>query len=282
MSNFVEIPDLSNEQFDRFSELVYRKASIHLKEHKITLLSNRLRKRLRVLGMQDYDEYYTYLQKSSQSQAEMVHFLEVVTTNESYFWRTTQNFEALKNFALPELLKQFPKEKLMFWSAGCSTGEEPYNLTIELIESMKKHSIFDFEVIASDISTRVVDFAKEGHYNGRKIEKIPESILKRYFRPDPKNEGYYQVRHDIKKRIRFEVENLFTASHPGMHCIFCRNVMIYFKREDQEKLVNRFHEMLKPGGFLFIGHAESLQMMNTGFQVQNTANGVFYRKKIAG
>lgn len=278
MSTFADIPDLSKEQFDRFAELVYRKASIHLKEHKVTLLSNRLRKRLRILGLTDYDEYYDYLQKGSQTATEMVHFLEVVTTNESYFWRTTQNFEALKQFALPILLKDFHKQTLQFWSAGCSTGEEPYNLTIELIESMKQYSIFDFHVLASDISTRVVDFAREGRYNGRKIEKIPEPVLKRYFRPDPKKEGYYEVRYDIKRRIEFQVENLFTAEHKGLHCIFCRNVMIYFKREDQEKLVNRFCDMLHPGGFLFIGHAESLQMMNTGFQVQNSPKGVFYRK----
>jgi len=204
---FVELPDMSSDQFDQFAKLIHELAGIHLKEHKLTLLSNRIRKRLRSLNMQSYDDYYRLLQNDDRG--EMVHFLEVVTTNESYFWRTTQNFEALKIHALPEVLKLYRNEEIKIWSAGCSTGEEPYNLTIELIESMRKVGFFNFRIIATDISTRVVQFAKEGRYSGRKIEKIPPDIMKRYFAPLPNDPEVFEVREDLKKKIEFRVENLF-------------------------------------------------------------------------
>lgn len=275
MSLFQDIPDLTPEQFQKFAQLIHKEAFINLKETKITLLSNRLRKRLRALSLKTFDEYYDYLIRNRST--ELKFFLEVVTTNESYFFRTTQNFDLLKESLLPDLLKSFPGETLMFWSAGCSTGEEPYNLAIELNEAIKVSGIFPFHIIASDISQRVVDFARQGKYNGRKIEKIPHPILSRYFRKEDE-EGNYVVREDIKQKIEFRLENLFTSSISNMHCIFCRNVMIYFSREDQEALANRFFRALKPGGYLIIGHSESLHMMNTPFESVHYQNGVAYHK----
>ncbi|MBU43760.1 MAG: hypothetical protein CMN76_11110 [Spirochaetaceae bacterium] len=278
MTSFSEIPDLDGEQFQRFARLIHEKAHIHLKDHKITLLSNRLRKRLRALKLASYDDYFRYINDEATAKQEMVHFLEAVTTNESYFWRTTQNFEALKKHVLPELVKAYRGSRLKFWSAGCSTGEEPYNLAIEIVESMKSLGHFEWELLGSDISNRVVDFARAGIYSGRKIERIPENILRRYFRKLDDQDAY-QVRQDLREKIKFDTENLFEANHPGQHCIFCRNVMIYFNRQDQEKLVNRFYDMLVDGGYLFIGHAESLQMLDTGFKTRPTEEGVLYQKQ---
>ena len=278
MTSFSEIPDLSIEQFQRFAKLIHEKAHIHLKEHKVTLLSNRLRKRLRALQLESYDDYFKYISDEQTAQKEMVHFLEAVTTNESYFWRTTQNYEALKKNVLPELIKSFRGQKLKFWSAGCSTGEEPYNLAMELVESMKSLGHFEWELLGSDISNRVVEFARQGIYSGRKIEKVPENILRRYVRK-LEDQDAYQVRDDLRQKIDFQVENLFQARHRGLHCIFCRNVMIYFNRDDQQKLVNRFYDMLVDGGYLFIGHAESLQMLDTQFTTRPTEEGVLYQKR---
>lgn len=278
MSTFQEIPDLTPEQFTKFAQVIHEWAGIHLKDHKITLLSNRLRKRLRILSLNNYDEYYNYLLRDKT--AEMVHFLEVVTTNESYFWRTTQNYDALKTIALPEVLKLYHNQEIQIWSAGCSTGEEPYNLAIELIESMRKVGFFNFKITATDISNRVVEFAKAGQYTGRKIEKIPPDILNRYFRPLANDPTVFEVREDIKAKINFKVENLFQSTPTGMQIIFCRNVMIYFQREEQTVLVERFYNALKPGGYLFIGHAESLQMLETKFHTVNTPLGILYRKEM--
>ncbi|MBW7857946.1 MAG: protein-glutamate O-methyltransferase CheR [Leptonema sp. (in: Bacteria)] len=278
MPPFQEIPDLTTEQFNKFAQVIHEWAGIHLKDHKVTLLSNRLRKRLRNLNLNNYDEYYSYLLNDKGS--EMVHFLEVVTTNESYFWRTTQNYDALKTIVLPEVLKLYSKQELQIWSAGCSTGEEPYNLAIELIEAMRKVGFFNFKITATDISNRVVEFAKAGQYTGRKIEKIPPDILNRYFRSLPNDSAVFEVREDIKAKIDFKVENLFQSTPNGMHIIFCRNVMIYFQREEQTVLVERFYKALKPGGYLFIGHAESLQMLETNFQTVSTPLGILYRKEM--
>ncbi len=282
MNTAPEIPDLSGEQFKKFARLIHEMAGITLNENKITLLSNRLRKRLRSLGFEDFDRYYTFLASSADSSEEVIHFLEAITTNESYFWRTTSHFELMKTQVLPELLKNFPGRKLSFWSAGCSTGEEPYNMAIELIESMKTLGFFNFSILATDISNRVVDFARAGIYSGRKIEKIPPQILVRYFRQDEQNPDNYVVRDDIKGKVEFRTGNLFEMEVSVQHCIFCRNVMIYFNREDQLRIVNRFSNLLYPGGFLILGHAESLHAMNTPFQYRTFSLGSVYQKPIAG
>ena len=280
MKLFQEIPDLTPEQFRRFAELIHQKASINLKENKITLLSNRLRKRLRALDMDDFNAYYQLLTNSPASKEEMGYFLEVVTTNESYFWRTTQNFELLKENILPELLRTFRDETLNFWSAGCSTGEEPYNLAMELVEGMKKSGFFFYKILATDISQRVIDFAQAGRYSGRKIEKIPAVYLHRYFHRVEDKEGYHVVRPDIKQKVDFQLGYLFESKYPPQHCIFCRNVMIYFTREDQQRLANRLYDTLKPGGFLIIGHSESLHMMDTPFKARHFEKGVVYQKTL--
>ncbi len=277
MTLFEEIPDLTAEQFSRFTELIHRKAFITMKDNKITLLSNRLRKRLRALGMKSFDDYYKFIVKDSQDSIdEMVHFLEAITTNESYFWRTTNNFDLLREFILPGLLEKFKGETLLFWSAGCSTGEEAYNLAIELTESMKRYGVFRFKIIASDISRRVVDFARNGVYSGRKIERIPSLILNRYFVKLRGDVESYSVRDDIRNRIDFRVENLFEADPGAVHSIFCRNVMIYFSKNDQEILTNHFYSQLKPNGSLVVGHSESLHMMNTPFKAIHKDSGVAY------
>ncbi|MCB1174653.1 MAG: hypothetical protein KDK39_13875 [Leptospiraceae bacterium] len=278
MISVYDIPDLSPDEFARFAELIHQKASITLKEHKIVLLSNRLRRRLHELQLSDYESYYRYLQ-SGQDPEEMSRFFEVITTNETYFWRTTQNFELLKQDLMPAILADHPGREIHFWSAGCSSGEEPYNLAMELVEGMKQLGPFPFTIRASDLSERMVQFAREGRYQGRKIDRVPPAILRRYFREDEDNAGHYYVRADVKQRVAFHAENLFETRVGPFHCIFCRNVMIYFSRQDQLKLVSRFYEALLPGGYLVIGHSESLHMFDTPFETRQFANGVAYHKK---
>lgn len=277
---YQEIEDLSTDQFRRFAQLVYDRTNITLKDHKITLLSNRLRKRVRALGLASFDDYYQLLTDESTARGqhveEHVHFLEAVTTNETYFWRTTHNFDMLREDILPELLQSFRGQNLRLWSAGCSSGEEPYNIAIELTEGMKKSGVFSFHIHASDISRHMVEFARVGVYSGRKIEKIPQAILHRYFRAVPDREGYFAVRDDLKAKVEFQQGNLFQHRADRFHCIFCRNVMIYFDRKDQERLVQSFYDALVPGGFLIVGHSESLFMMDTPFEFRHLEHGVAY------
>ncbi len=270
-----DIPDLTLEQFHRFADLIRREASITLREHKIVLLSNRLRRRAAASGCANFDDYYHFVTTHPEERRP---FLEAITTNESYFWRSTGSFDLLKREALPVLLKEHRGKTLQFWSAGCSTGEEPYNIAMELTEAMKQTGVFPFRVTATDISARVVDFAKAARYSGRKIEKIPPLLLNRYFRKDPENAAYHIVRDDIRAKVEFLVENLFTSTPRNMHCIFCRNVMIYFQKADQEILIRRFHDALVPGGFLLVGHSESLHMLDVDFKPVHHPEGVIYRK----
>jgi len=268
--------ELTADEFQRFADFAYIQASISIKPTKVTLLSNRLRKRVQALELSSFAEYYDYLMNNGKE--EISRFLEVITTNETYFWRTVQNYELIKNYMVPELLRQ-SHPPLKFWSAGCSTGEEPYNLAMELTESMKQHGVFPFEIDASDISERVVHVAREGRYNGRKIEKVPPLQLRRYFREEPDRPGYFRVRDDIKDKVNFRVENLFSVRRPAAYdCILCRNVMIYFQRLDQEVLIQAFYQNLKPGGFLIIGHSESLHLMRHSFEYISYPEGVVYRK----
>ncbi|MBL8020640.1 MAG: protein-glutamate O-methyltransferase CheR [Leptospirales bacterium] len=267
--------DLSLELFKKFAEIIHREASITLREHKLVLLSNRLRRRLRATGVATFEAYLDYLQSND---SEMRYFLEVVTTNESYFWRTTANFDLLKKDILPALLAQFPGQELRFWSAGCSTGEEPYNLAMELTEAMKTCGIFKYSILATDISASVIAFAREGQYTGRKIEKIPPVLLYRYFRPVVDKPDHFEVRPDIKAKINFRVGNLFTEENRGIHMIFCRNVMIYFGRPEQEIVIRRFYDSLYPGGWLIIGYSESLHMIDTQFKGVHFPDGVAYKK----
>lgn len=273
MKTWRDVPDLTLDEFRLFAELIHRSAGITLREHKIVLLSNRLRKRLAATGCEDFKAYYDYL---AQHAEEKNHFLEAITTNETYFWRTVDNFELMRAHVLKNLLST--TRNLRFWSAGCSTGEEPYNLAIELTEAMKTYGHFDFSILASDISERVIDFARQGIYSGRRIEKVPPPILYRYFRPEPAHPGEYRVREDLARRVEFHRENLFESKHTGIHCIFCRNVMIYFARAEQEALVRIFYQALLPGGYLIIGHSESLSMISSQFVIEHHAQGVLYRK----
>jgi len=280
MDFFPDIVDLKPEQFRRFSELVFQKAGITMKENKITLLSNRLRRRMKELRMTDFDEYYRLL-TSAEGNSELPEFLEAVTTNESYFWRTTVHFDLIKNRLLPDLIARYPGKKLGFYSAGCSTGEEPYNLAIELVESMKVNGVFDFEILAVDISKRVIDSAKAGRYFGRKIERIPPAILNRYFRQDTEKPDHFRVRDDIRNRVQFVNANLFLYKPAApVHCVICRNVMIYFDRPTQEKLIDRFYEFLVPGGYLIVGHAESLHSLKTRFSHISFEEGTVYRRPL--
>ncbi len=273
------LPELTPEQFARFAGLVREHASIHLKENKLTLLSNRLRKRLRALELADFESYYRLL-TGARASDELQRFIEVVTTNESYFWRTESNFQLLREQLLPALLETFPERNLSFWSAGCSTGEEPYNLAMELNESMKRLGYFLYHVIATDISEQVVEFARRGVYVDRKIERIPPAVLRRYFRPVAETPGAFTVRSDVREHVTFRVANLFKVKESPKHCIFCRNVMIYFDRQKQEELVERFYETLLPGGFLVIGHSESLQLIRSRFESRYFTEGTAYQRPL--
>ncbi len=251
------IEPLTEKTFNLFRQLIYEKTNINMRESKHILVSNRLRKRIVALGLGGYDEYYRYLTEGEGRNNELIHFIDAVSTNETYFFREMNHFSALKETILPELFKN--KKRIRIWSAGCSTGEEPYTLRIVADEGKDLLWPGEAEIIATDISTEVIAKAQAGIYRERSIRFIPEDIFDRYF--TALGNGSFQVRDKLRNRIEFRVHNLIKEDPPesSFDLVFCRNVMIYFDKATQRRLVDEhFAEVLDPRGYLCIGHSESL------------------------
>lgn len=264
----LNIKRLTDEEFSKFARLIYDESGIYMKDSKITLLSNRLRKRLAALSLSEFSDYYSYLEKltGDAKKKEYEELLDVVSTNETYFFRNERHFEALTDFCLPELAKIKKDRKLRIWSAACSTGEEPYTIAICVMEQMKLFHGWDIEIIATDIAPSVLEFAREGFYSGRRIEKVPPEMLKKYFTLEDKEKGVYKINNELKKMVNFYYLNFFKNPFPkNIDIIFCRNVMIYFDKVHQKELVANFYQSIYDQGFLFIGHSETLHSISEDF-----------------
>ncbi len=276
------IKRLTEDEFKKFAKLIYDESGIFLKETKLTLLSNRLRKRLQALNLVEYSEYYNYLQTLSgdSKKKEIEELIDVVSTNETYFFRNERQFEALSKVSFPELAKIITNKKLRIWSAACSTGEEPYTMAICVLESMNLFPGWNIEILATDIAPSVLEFAKIGEYSGRRIEKVPPELLKKYFNQRKDNPENYVVKDELKKLVNFSYLNFFQSKFPtDIDVIFCRNVMIYFDKEHQKSLVANFYKSIKDHGFLYIGHSETLHTISDDFTYRKILESPVYIPK---
>ena len=257
---------INDRDFSRLSSFIHSGYGIKMPEGKRVLLEARLRKRLRVLGMHSYTEYCDYLFSPEGAQNELIHMIDVVTTNKTDFFREPKHFDYLVQTALPELDQDFTEQtsggKYTIWSAGCSTGEEPHTLAMVLSEFAEKNQGFYFSILATDISTRVLEHARRGIYKEEVIQPVPMAMKMKYLlKGKDKNRGLLRVVPQLRSLIDFRRLNFmdsdFGIKEP-VDIIFCRNVIIYFDRPTQEKLLNRFCHHLIPGGYLFMGHSETL------------------------
>ena len=270
---------LSDAVFQKFSSLVYQKAGIYLKAEKKELLNARLGKRLRALGMDSFADYYDYVVRDSSGE-ELVQMIDVVSTNFTSFFRENSHFELLVSRVLPELTSRVGgKKEVVIWSAASSSGEEPYTIALVSEDFFEKKPDWNYRILATDISTRVLAHAKRGVYSSDRVTKVPNNYLKKYFqRGVGEAAGNVRLKEPIRRRISFERFNLMDDFpwNATLDVIFCRNVMIYFNRETQQELVNKFYRALAPGGYLFIGHSESISSLQHQFaQIASTA----YQKK---
>ncbi|HYW85256.1 MAG: CheR family methyltransferase [Spirochaetia bacterium] len=272
------LPTLTQATFDKFRALIYEKTGIHMRDGKQILVSNRLRKRVTLLRLASYEEYYELLTSGKQAEKEMPHFIDAVSTNETYFFREEKHFSALTRVILPELLKT--EKHVRIWSAGCSTGEEVYTLRIVADEAAQAASGADVQIVGTDISTTVIARAREGIYHERALRLVPAALLARCF--VPARDGAYQVRPELRARVDFKVHNLFTDPPPAdrINIIFCRNVMIYFDKKTQAMLVDGiFARAIHPEGYLFIGHSESISGFSKRFRYAAILKAPIYRPK---
>ncbi len=255
--------ELSPKQFERVSSLVYRLCGINLKGGKEALVRARLMKRLRALGMKDFSQYLKYL-NSEQGKEELFFMVDVITTNKTSFFREPAHFEFLKETILPK----FKNGKLRFWTAACSSGEEPFSLAILLREEIPGLDREDVLILATDISRRMLEKARQAIYGKETLKDLSPDILAKYFIEVASAPAMYRVKDNVRNIVRLAWLNLMDAwpMRGPFNVIFCRNVMIYFDRPTQQRLINRFWDMLEPGGFLFVGHSEGLSAVSHNFR----------------
>lgn len=259
--------DFSDKDFKRVKSLVYDFAGIDLNDSKKNLVYNRLAKRIRFLQMNRFSEYLDYVEEVGEE--EFVNLINAITTNLTFFFRENHHFEYLANQVIPHLLaKNKTSKKIRIWSAGCSTGEEPYSLAVVLKEAVPTG--WDARVLATDLDTTVVETAQRGVYNIERLKGVSEARKKRWFlKGTGERSGFVKVKPELQKMIDFGQINLMNEwpIRDKIDVIFCRNVVIYFDKPTQSKLFNRYADLLQDEGHLFIGHSESLYKVCDRFEL---------------
>jgi chemotaxis protein methyltransferase CheR len=274
---------LSKPDVDRLRALVYAQAGINLGPDKKIMLELRLRPRLRSLGLDSFRHYCDYVFSSGGQRDEMVHLLDAVTTNKTDFFREPQHFDYLTKKALPEIVRSRGTERpLSIWSAGCSTGEEPYTLAMVLSEYAKTSPGFRFKLLATDICTTVLEKANLAIFKAEVAAPIPKDLLRRYFlRSRDRVSNLLRVVPELRNLVEFRQLNFKDPDYcltEKPDIIFCRNVIIYFDRQTQKQILQRLVQQLVPGGYAFLGHSETLH----GLDVPLTPSGpAVYRKTYA-
>jgi chemotaxis protein methyltransferase CheR len=277
---------LTDNEFSLFRDLIYDKAGIHFNESKKYLLENRLASRLRQCGLDSFEEYFRFINTATHyGRSEMLSLFEAVTTNETFFFRNPPQLKVFQEEVLTRVLKapdRVQSRRLRLWSVGCSSGEEPYTLAILILEQL---GIFrdqwDVSILAHDISHQMLKRAEEGLYNDHSMRLTPEPIKQRYF---DRNDTGYQVKDAVKSLVKFEFMNLKDHLRMrlirGMDIVFCRNVIIYFDEQMKKSVIGHLFQALAPGGYLFIGHSESLHGISAAFQLIHYPGAIVYQKPV--
>jgi chemotaxis protein methyltransferase CheR len=246
----LQLQEFSEKEFEEFCKYIYDNVGIKLTDKKRNLVHNRLRKRLIALEFDNYGEYFRFV-KSLKGKEELIYLINAITTNVTTFFRDPKQFQTFSQLVLP--CYENVKRRITIWSAGCSTGEEPYSIAIEILKYVKD---LNFQIMASDLSTKVLETAEMGAYPYEQVKTVSPQYLSEFF---TKKGDLYEVKPIVKKYVTFKKLNLIEDSFPqNVDIIFCRNVVIYFDKETKDTLYKKFHQCLNPQSFLFVGHSESL------------------------
>ena len=264
---------MKNGEFQQFSSFIYDHVGIQLPPSKKTMLESRLAKRLKNLGIPSFADYGNFVFSAEGQQTELVHLIDVVTTNKTDFFREPGHFKFLTQTALPTIMRQRSNPRthpVRIWSAGCSSGEEPYTLAMVLSEFAAEQRDFRFTILASDISTRILAAAKKAIYPEERTDDISMTMKKKYLlRSRDKKNSLVRICPELRAKITFRRINFMDSDfgiREKMDIIFCRNVVIYFDKPTQQNLMQKFHQQLRPGGFLFLGHSETLNGIDVDFK----------------
>jgi chemotaxis protein methyltransferase CheR len=265
---------LDDANYALYRDLIYAESGITFTPTNRSILESRLKERLREKNVDSVSAYFETVKKDKE---ELKGFLDSVTTNLTRFFRNQAHFDALEKYVIPEIMKiKKTPGAIKIWSAGCSTGEEPYTIAMLLNEILP--SAWNYEILASDLSLKCLMTAKEGFYAENRIVGIPDNYLAKYF---DKVDGGFKIHQNIHSKIRFDYHNLKNDSQQrNFDIVFCRNVIIYFDEVAQNAVINRFWDSMASKSFLFIGHSESLFGMKTQFEFLKTEWATLYRKSV--
>ncbi|WP_462325046.1 CheR family methyltransferase [Desulfoplanes sp.] len=257
---------MSSKDFDQFSQLIQDQCGIKMPPNKKIMLEARLKKRLRALGYHEYTDYRNFVFTEKGREEELCHLIDVVTTNTTEFFRQPDHFKALNNGILERCHASAQSNKpLKVWSAGCSIGAEPYTLAIVLQEFAAAHSGFDYSILATDISGRVLKTAAKAVYATNQVKGIPDQLKRKYLlRSKDTVKDLVRIGPELRQKVRFGYLNFMEnfALRETMDIVFCRNVIIYFNRQTQGMILQKICNHIRPGGYLFMGHSESLVGQN--------------------
>lgn len=273
---------LGQGELAQFQAFLVQHSGLHFDQGNSKILERGLCRRMRALRLRSYGEYYRYLERYLESRQELKKLLGLLTVGETFFFRYRAHFEALQHMVLPELIERTRRRRsLRIWSAGCSTGEEPYSLAMLLLEHFPELADWHLEILATDINYQALRRAREGLYGERALRVTEAAYRERYFSPQ---DGRLLVTPPARALLRFGYLNLQTGRYPApdngtseLDLLLCRNVMIYFRQETNRRIIERFSRALRPGGFLFLGHAETLQNLSNVFLPVHFRGGFYYR-----
>lgn len=273
---------MPDEEFRLLRDLVYGHSGLYFEDDAKYLLEKRLGQRLVAHQLKSYREYYQFLKFNRKREQELEEIMDLLTTNETYFFREAYQLSAFTDEILPELCKRKQKagqpQRLRIWSAGCSTGEEPYTIAMLLLEQYGLKG-WQLEIIGTDISQRVLQLARRGVYGRSSFRMTDDYYLLKYFEPQ---DGGFRINDQVRKLVAISHLNLQDYSRMAMlgsfDLIFCRNVIIYFDQPAKKRVIESFHGVLQAGGFLLLGHSESLMNITTLFSLRHFKNDMVYQK----
>jgi len=257
----VKLESLTDREFKRFRDFIYEVSGIHVPDTKKTLLSNRIRRRLRACASVSFTEYLSHV-TSSQGAGEVEGLLNAVTTNETSFFRTDKHFEWLETEFIREVTQQHKARlrtpQLRIWSAACSTGEEPYSIAICLAANQLRLSNWSLKIVATDISRGELDTAQAGIYKERSTESLDPKRLKRYFKRN-ESESTWEIKPSIRSMVEFQRHNILDPlRQPSFDCVFIRNVLIYFDKDSKQRVIDNLIDSMSPAGYLVVGPSEGI------------------------
>lgn len=273
---------ISDEEFLQLRDFIYQQCGIYIAENRKYLIENRLTNRIKELNLKSFGEYYQFLKYDPNKRTELNKLFEVVTTNETSFYRNPPQLQVFQDYVVKTVIEEARKgtKRIRIWSAGCSTGEEPYTLAIILHEVLKSEiGSWDIKITANDLSEAVLASARRGVYSDYALRTTPKEIIDRYF---IKEGSQFKVDPKLKQLVSFGQINLSDRMQlkrvERSQIVFCRNVIIYFDDEMKKQVISSYYDNLLPGGFLLIGHSESLHNISRTFKPEHHTGAIIYRK----